>query len=362
MRAHRTAIDAALARVLDSGSYVLGEEVAAFEGEFAAYCGASHAVGVGSGTDALVLALRALGIGPTDEVIAPSHTALATVAAMLAAGATPVLIDIGGDYTLDPARLEAAVGSRTKAVIAVHLYGQPADLDTIGAIARRHGLKLIEDCAQAVGASYRGRTVGAFGDAGCFSFYPTKNLGAVGDGGMVTTSDEALAGRVRRLRQYGWDEHRNTEEPGLNSRLDPLQAAILRAKLPSLDAANTRRRAIADMYAAGLADLPLTLPAARNETDHVFHLYVVAGDYRDALIAHLAAQGVGAAVHYPVPVHRQRGYTERTVVSTEGLPVTEWVVDRIVSLPMYPELSDDEVASVIAAVRGFYGKGSESCE
>jgi len=354
-RSHRVAIDAALARVLDSGAYVLGEEVESFEREFAAYCEVAHGVGVGSGTDALVLALKALGIGGGDEVITVSHTALATAAAIIAAGAAPVLADIDSSYTIDPARLKAAVGPRTKAVIAVHLYGQPADLAAIAAIAGQHGLKLIEDCAQAAGARWCGRKVGGIGDVGCFSFYPTKNLGAVGDGGMVVTSDAALAARLRRLRQYGWNEQRQTEEPGLNTRLDPMQAAILRAKLPSLDAGNARRRSIAGMYAEGLAGLPLALPAPNPGTEHVFHLYVTAADDRDALIRHLGGEGVGAAVHYPVPVHRHRGYAERAVVPKEGLPVTERLAGRIVSLPMFPELSDEDVGRVIAAVRGFYG-------
>jgi dTDP-4-amino-4,6-dideoxygalactose transaminase len=353
-RAHRAAIDVALARVLDSGVYVLGEEVAAFEREFAAYCGATLAVGVGSGTDALVLALKALGVGPGDEVITVSHTALATAAAIIAAGGTPVLVDIDASYTIDPSRLEAAIGPRTKVVIAVHLYGQPADLDAIAAIARQHGLKLIEDCAQATGARYRGRTVGSLADVGCFSFYPTKNLGAVGDGGMVITSDETLAARLRRLRQYGWNEFRETEEPGLNSRLDPLQAAILRAKLPSLDADNARRVSIAQRYANGLAGLPLKLP--ENSGGHVYHLYVVACETRDALAVHLGKEGVGSAVHYPVPVHRHRGYVDRVRIPAAKLPVTERIVGGIVSLPIYPELSDLEVDRVIAVIRGYFAE------
>ena len=354
LRAHRAAIDAALARVLDSGNYVLGGEVDAFEREFSAYCGAADGIGVGSGTDALVLALKALGIGAGDEVITVSHTALATAAAVLACGATLVLVDIDASYTLDPAQLAAAIGPRTKAVIAVHLYGQPADVDAIASITRTQGLILIEDCAQAAGARYRGRRVGGLADVGCFSFYPTKNLGALGDGGMVVTSDAVLAQRLRRLRQYGWDEYRQTQEPGINSRLDPLQAAILRVKLPSLDADNARRRATAGMYARGLAGLPLTLPVPRTETEHAYHLYVVATDDRDGLIEYLAAEGVGAAIHYPVPVHRHGGYAERLIVPEEGLPVTERAVGRIVSLPMYPELSDEDITKVIATVRGFY--------
>lgn len=360
LRAHRAAIDAALSRVLDSGTYVLGGEVEAFEREFSTYCGAAHGVGVASGTDALLLALKALGIGVGDEVITVSHTALATAAAVLASGATPVLVDIDASYTLDPARLAAAIGPRTKAVIMVHLYGQPADVDAIASITRKRGLKLIEDCAQAVGARYCGRRVGSLADVGCLSFYPTKNLGAIGDGGMVVTSDAALAERLRRLRQYGWNEQRHTQEPGLNSRLDPLQAAILRVKLPSLDIDNARRRAIAGMYARGFDGLPLTLPIPCQDTEHAYHLYVVACDDRDALIEHLAAEGVGAAIHYPVPVHRHGGYVQRLIVPKEGLPCTDRAVGRIVSLPMYPELSDEDITEVIAAVRSFYGVAQKS--
>ena len=233
-RAHADAIRAAIARVLESGEYVLGGEVAAFERAFANYCGRGHAVGVGNGTDALILALKALGIGPGDEVITVSHTAVATVAAIVASGAVPVLIDVDEvSMTLDTARIGAAATSRTRAVVVVHLYGQAADLDAIMPVAKRHSLRVIEDCAQAAGGRYRGRSLGSIGDIGCFSFYPTKNLGALGDGGLVLSADADIAERVRRLRQYGWDEARETHEAGVNSRLDPLQAAILQAKVAS---------------------------------------------------------------------------------------------------------------------------------
>ena len=354
-RAHAEAIRSAVARVLESGVYVLGPEVEAFESAFAAYCGVSGAVGVANGTDALVITLKALDIGAGDEVITVSHTATATVAAILTAGATPVLVDVDpASYTLDAERIETAITPRCKAVVAVHLYGQAADMDAIGAIARRHGLKVIEDCAQSTGGHYRGRRLGSIGDAGTFSFYPTKNLGAIGDGGMVVTADARLAARVRRLRQYGWDEQRVTHEAGLNSRLDPLQAAILGAKLPCLDSDNARRGAIAAHYAEGLAGLTLTLPVARNECTHVYHLYVVGCDDRDGLMKHLRDVGVGCGVHYPVPVHHQKGYAERVRLPADGLPATERVVERIVSLPMYPELSEAEVGGVIVAVRAFY--------
>lgn len=356
-RAHEAAIQAAMARVLNGGVYILGDEVETFERAFADYCGVGHAAGVGNGTDALVLAIKALGIGAGDEVIAVSHTALATGAAILAAGAVPVLVDIDPVYyTLDPAQLEAAITARTKGIIAVHLYGQAADMDAIGTIAKRRGLPVIEDCAQATGGRYGQRRVGSIGEISSFSFYPTKNLGAIGDGGMVATNDQALAARVKQLRQYGWDAARRTSEVGLNSRLDPLQAAILGAKLPHLDSDNARRGAIAARYNKSFADLPLTVPAVRAGTQHVFHLYVIACDDRNGLMAHLAARQIGAAVHYPVPVHGHGGYAERVRQPAGGLPVTMRLVDRILSLPMYPELTDDEVGQVIAAVRGFFGK------
>jgi dTDP-4-amino-4,6-dideoxygalactose transaminase len=356
-RAHQAPIQSAINRVLDSGTYILGVEVEAFESAFAEYCGGGHGVGVASGTDALILALKALGIGPGDEVITVSHTAVATVAAILAVGATPVLVDVDAVYlTLDPAALDRAATPRSKAVIAVHLYGQAADLDPILGFARERNLALIEDCAQACGGRYRGRWLGSIGDIGCFSFYPTKNLGAIGDGGIVLTRESKIAERVRRLRQYGWDDSRQTREPGLNSRLDPLQAAILCAKLPHLDEENARRGAIARRYARGLGGLPLATPKERADAQHVYHLYVVACVQRDALMAYFAERQIGCAVHYPVPVHHQCGYAERAIVPPGGLPVTERVCRQILSLPLYPELSDSDVDSVIATIRGFFAR------
>jgi len=354
-RAHQAPIQNAINRVLDSGTYILGAEVESFECAFANFCGGDHAVGVASGTDALILALKALGIGPGDEVITVSHTAVATVAAILATGATPVLADIDEiAMTIDPAAIDAAVTPRSKAVIAVHLYGQAANLDAILECARRHRLAVVEDCAQAAGGRYRGRRLGSIGDIGCFSFYPTKNLGAIGDGGMVLTCDAKIASLVRRLRQYGWDDARETHEAGLNSRLDPLQAAILHAKLPHLDADNARRAAIARRYDRGLIGLPLAMPKARADSEHVYHLYVVTSAQRDDLMAYLSERRIGCAVHYPLPVHRQNGYAERAVLPRSGLPVTDRLCRQILSLPMYPELSDVDVDRVIAAVRGFF--------
>lgn len=351
-RAHRSAVQTAITRVLEGGTYILGEEVESFERAFAEYCGVAHGIGVGSGTDALILTLRALEIGPGDEVITVSHTAVATVAAVLASGATPVLVDVDSIYyTIDPARTEEAITPRTKAIIPVHIYGQPAAMSAIVEIGRRRGLFVVEDCAQAAGGRYNSRRVGSIGDVGCFSFYPTKNLGAIGDGGMVVTRSAEVAARVRRLRQYGWDHARNTHEAGYNSRLDPLQAAILSAKLPYLDADNARRAAIAARYGEGLAGSSLTLPATRGEDGHAYHLYVVQSDRRDDLIAHLAAEQIGCAVHYPVPVHRQRGYAERAVYPKSGLAETDALVSRILSLPIYPELSDAEINRVIGLIR-----------
>ncbi len=356
-RAHEADIRAAVTRVLEGGAYILGPEVEAFERAFAAYCGAAHAVGVANGTDALRLALMALDIGPGDEVITVSHTAVATAAAILATGATSVLVDVDPVYyTIDPAMIEAAVTPRTRAIIPVHLYGQAAEVDAIQEIARRWSLSVVEDCAQASGGWYRGKRLGNIGDIGCFSFYPTKNLGAIGDGGMIVTSNALLAERIRRLRQYGWDEARTTHETGLNSRLDAIQAAILAAKLPHLDSKNLRRAAIARRYAQGLAGLPIALPAARPDTTHVYHLYVAACHERDALIAHLAKRGIGCGIHYPLAVHQQRGYAEHVKAPEGGLPVTERFISRILSLPIYPELTDAEAGKVITAVREFYGK------
>jgi dTDP-4-amino-4,6-dideoxygalactose transaminase len=356
-RAHQAPIQTAINRVLNSGTYILGAELEDFESAFAKYCGDGHAVGVASGTDALILGLKALGIGPSDEVITVSHTAVATVAAILAVGATPVLVDIDEVYlTLDPATLDRAATPRSKAVIAVHLYGQAADLDPIVRFARERDLVLIEDSAQACGGRYRGSRLGGIGDVGCFSFYPTKNLGAIGDGGIVLTREPEIAERVRRLRQYGWDDGRQTREPGLNSRLDPLQAAVLRTKLPHLDEDNARRAAIARRYERGLQGLPITIPRERADAQHVYHLYVVASEQRDGLMAYLAEHQIGCAIHYPMPVHQQHGYAERVICSSGGLPVTERICRQILSLPLYPELTDADVDRVIAAVRGFFSR------
>jgi dTDP-4-amino-4,6-dideoxygalactose transaminase len=353
---HKAAIDAAIRRVLTSGNYILGDEVASFELAFAQYCHCEYAVGVGSGTDALSLALKAFQVDSAHEVITVSHTAIATVAAVLAVGAIPVLVDVDPlYYTMDPGAVELAITKRTKAIIVVHLYGQAADMEPLIGLAKHHGLIVIEDCAHALGGSYKGKRLGSFGDAACFSFYPTKNLGAIGEGGMVVTSDSIIANRVRRLRKYGWDEHRQTCDIGVNSCLDEIQAAILSAKLPSLDADNDRRAILAARYSNRLADLPIIVPHIRPETCHVFHQYVIACDERDALMSYLAAAKIGTGVHYPLPAHRHDGYASRVRPATE-LAGTDRLATRILSLPIYPELQEEEVESVIAAIVSYYSE------
>ncbi len=350
-------VDAAVARVLEGGWYILGEQVAAFESEFASRCGVAHAVGVGSGTAALHLALAACGVGPGDEVITVSHTATATVAAIELAGARPVLVDIDPMcYTLDPDRLEAVITPRTRAVIPVHLYGCPADLGPIMEIAHQHNLFVVEDCAQAHGAGYRGRPVGSWGHLATFSFYPTKNLGACGDGGIVITNDQGLAGQVRLLRQYGWRERYVSSLKGLNSRLDELQAAILRVKLRHLDGWNDRRRLLACLYNERLAGSGIVTPREPEYATHVYHLYVVRHPRRDELQAFLRQKGIGSLIHYPVPVHLQPAY--RDLGQKAGsLPATEAAAREVLSLPLYPELREEEVVTVADAVTAFTRTG-----
>jgi dTDP-4-amino-4,6-dideoxygalactose transaminase len=346
--ARKEEIDASVLRALDRGWYILGEEVEKFESEFAAYIGVAHAAGVGSGTEALHLALLGCGVGPNDEVITVSHTAVATVAAIELTGASPVLVDIERDYyTLDPAKLEARITSRTRAIIPVHLYGAPADLDPIISIARSRGLRVIEDCSQAHGAMYHGRRVGSLGDLATFSFYPTKNLGALGDGGMIVTNDDDLAARVRLLREYGWRERYVSDISGLNSRLDEIQAAVLRVKLKYLDTDNSLRHETARRYDQGLAETDLRLPKQRPNTTHVFHQYVVRSHSRDDLQTCMKAEGVSALIHYPVPVHLQPAYRGRLKGSAH-LPETECAAREVLSLPVYPELTSGEVQHVIA--------------
>jgi dTDP-3-amino-3,4,6-trideoxy-alpha-D-glucose transaminase len=357
LRAQREAIaaelDDAVARVLASGRYILGAEVEAFEHEFAAYCGAAHCVTTASGTDALRLTLTASGIGPGDEVVTVAHTAPATVFAVALTGAEPVLVDIDPHtFTMDAGRAAEAIGPRTRALLPVSLYGRPAEMAALRRLADEHGLRLIEDAAQAHGARAGGRRAGTLGDAGCFSFYPTKNLGGYGDGGAVVTDDAQLAEQLRLLRDYGraGGENHHVRVAG-NSRLDELQAAILRVKLPRLDGWNAARRARAATYARCLEGLPLSLPDTAPDVEHAFHLYVVRSDRRDALQAHLAAAGIGTGIHYPVPVHRQPALAGRP--PRAPLPATERAAAEILSLPMFPELRDADVERVATAVRAF---------
>jgi dTDP-4-amino-4,6-dideoxygalactose transaminase len=350
---HRTEIDAAIARVLLQGRYILGEEVRAFEREFAGYLGVAHGIGVGSGTEALHLALRAMDIGANDEVITVSHTAVAAVSAIELAGAIPALVDIDpATYTIDPRLIERAITPRTKAILAVHLYGLPADLDPILALAQQYHLKVIEDCAQAHGATYCGQRAGSLGDIAAFSFYPTKNLGAIGDGGFVATRDDALAERARLLREYGWRERYVSSIGGWNTRLDELQAAILRVKLRALDVDNARRRAIAQLYDELLPD-HIAKPIAPDGREHVYHLYVIRHPQRDQIAAHLRDHGIGSGIHYPVPIHLQPAYRGR-LGDVGSLPETERAAREVLSLPMYPELSDEQVRQVAGALRAFH--------
>jgi dTDP-3-amino-3,4,6-trideoxy-alpha-D-glucose transaminase len=344
----RAELEDAFARVLDGGRWVLGAEVAAFEREFADHVGTRHAIGVASGLDALQLTLRALGIGPGDEVLVPGYTAVATWMAVTLLGAIPVGVDADPEtFTLDPSLLDAARSDRTRAVVPVHLCGRPADLDAIAAWTGENGLPLIEDACQAHGAELRdGRRVGSVGVAGAFSFYPTKNLGAIGDGGAITTDDDELADRLRLLRMYGWRARGDSEILGDNSRLDELQAAFLRVRLRRLDAATARRREIAARYLTELAGIDgLTMPA--DHPGHVWHLFVVRHLRRDALRAALAERGVGTLVHYEIPPHATKAFAS----DRHALSVTERLAGEIVSLPLHPQLSDAAVAAVVAAVR-----------
>jgi dTDP-4-amino-4,6-dideoxygalactose transaminase len=356
--ARREAIDAAVQRVMAGGWYVLGEEVAAFEREFAAFVAAGHGIGVANGTDAIALVLRGLGIGRGDVVVTVSHTAVASVAAIEMVGAEPILVDIEpGTWTMDPADLAAVLAGdrerRIKAVMPVHLYGQPAAMAEIAALCERHGVALVEDGSQAHGAALDGRPVGSFGVAAAWSLYPTKNLGAIGDGGIVTTSDAGLAERLRALRQYGWRQRYVSDEAGVNSRLDELQAAILRVKLAGLAADNARRGAIAARYDAALAGTPFAPPVRRAGAAHVFHQYVIHTAGREAVQARLRAAGIGTNIHYPVPVHRQPAYAGRLALGPAACREAERAAATVLSLPMFPELGEEAVERVCTALAAF---------
>jgi dTDP-4-amino-4,6-dideoxygalactose transaminase len=357
-RAHRAEIDAALRRTLEGGHYILGSEVTAFEQEFAAFVGVKHAIGVANGTDSIELLLRGLGIGAGSVVAAPSQTAVASISAIARAGATPVFVDVDPEtYTLAPESLEQVIqslhGKNLKAVLAVHLYGHAADLNPIKAVCERNGIILLEDCAQCHGAKYHGANAGSLGRGASFSFYPTKNLGAIGDGGAVCTNDDELAAKIRSLRQYGWQRRYISDFEGVNSRLDELQAAILRVKLKALNDLNARRRELAAMYSEGLAGLPLQLPVERPGCEHVYHLYVIRSTRRDALLKHLVDQGVPAAVHYPAAVHQQPAYDHITR-SSPPLPHTDAVVPEVLSLPLHPHLPVEAVRATCECIREFF--------
>ncbi len=350
-RATKAEVDAAVAHVLTRGWYVLGEQVEQFEAAFAHYCGTRYAVGVGSGVDALHLSLVGLGIGAGDEVLTVANTCVPTLSAISSAGASPILVDIDPvTYTMDPQQLEQRISNRTRAILPVHLYGQCADMDPILEIAQRRGLFVVEDCAQAHGALYKGRKAGSMGKTGCFSFYPSKNLGAMGDGGMITTNDPKLAETLKQLRNYGQEKRYYHTIKGFNSRLDELQAAILSAKLPHLDSWNLRRREIAAVYSSELGATSVTCPVEAPGRWHNYHLYVIRVQGRDRFQSQLRDLGVQTMIHYPVPIHRQEAYAE-TREQGPYLGQTDHLSPQIVSLPIFPEMTDDEVMTVTKSVR-----------
>lgn len=344
-------LKAAFSRVIDSGWYILGQELNQFEREYADYCGASHCVGVANGLDALTLSLRALDIGPGDEVIVPSNTYIATWLAVSHVGATPVPVEpVAATANIDPHRLAAALTPRTRAIMPVHLYGQPAEMAPILSFAREHGLKVVEDGAQAHGARYRGQRLGAHGDVVAWSFYPGKNLGALGDGGAITTQDPLIAERIRSLRNYGSRVKYHNDEIGYNSRLDELQAALLRVKLPLLDQFNRQRTAIAELYLAGLQGLGLTLPVIHPDCESAWHLFVIRHPQRDRLAKALAERGIGTMIHYPVPPHLQPAYAGLNL-PRGSLPISEALHAEVLSLPMGPTMSLEQAQEVVRALR-----------
>ncbi len=339
--------------VFEASWFILGKNVEEFEREFAVYCAANHGIGVGSGTEAIHLALLACGVQPGDEVITVANTAVPTISAISFAQATPVFVDIDpGSYTMNPELIEQKITPRTKVILPVHLYGQAADMEPILAIARKHNLRVVEDACQAHGAEYQNKKVGALGDLGCFSFYPSKNLGAYGDGGMVTTNDAELADRVWMLRNYGQRKRYFHDIKGFNSRLDELQAAFLRKKLKHLDAWNERRRRIARIYDENLTNA-IVKPIEKAFACHIYHLYVIRCQRREELQKFLTENGIQTLVHYPVPVHRQMAYQDLNV-EDGALPITEHYASEILSLPIYPELDDDDVMFVASKINEFY--------
>ncbi|WP_107495623.1 DegT/DnrJ/EryC1/StrS family aminotransferase [Thalassobius sp. I31.1] len=353
-------LQAAMTRVLHSGQYIGGPEVTEFENRFAAYCDAKFAVGVGNGLEALRFALLAMDVGPGDEVIVPSHTYIATWLAVSQTGATPVPVEPApGLFNIDPAQIEAAITDKTKVIIPVHLYGQPADMGPIMEVARKHGLKVLEDAAQAQGARYKRQRIGAHGDVVAWSFYPGKNLGALGDGGGITTNDAKLAEKIRMLGNYGSREKYNHELPGGNSRLDPLQAAVLSVKLGVLDEWNERRKTIAAAYSDALSDLPFSLPAVPNFADPVWHLYVIRTEQRQALADHLLAAGVQTVTHYPRACFEQPAYQEFSDQASR-FPDASKIAAEVLSLPISPHQSEEATDHIVKSVRNFFEKGNKS--
>ncbi len=349
----RPQIDAAIQRVLERGQFILGEEVAAFEHEFADFCEVGDSVAVANGTEAIQLALMACGIRTGDEVITTTFTSVATVAAIQSTGGRPILVDIDAEtYCVDPERVHRAITSRTRAIVPVHLYGFPADLSSLLEVASQNHLDLVEDCAQAHGARFNKKRVGSIGKAGAFSFYPTKNLGAYGDGGAIVTNDPDLANHLRSLRQYGWKKEKISEEKGLNSRMDELQAAILRVKLAYLETLNARRLELANLYRSRLSGRQIKLPAVRSGCEPVYHLFVIRHPRRDALQEFLAGKGITTLVHYPAPIHLQKGYLDLGYAAGD-LPESESASREVLSLPFYPEMTIEMVEEVCQAVLAF---------
>ena len=354
----RTEIDTAIQRVLDSGWYILGPEVDAFESEWAEYCGSAYAVGLANGLDALILALRALKVGPGDEVIVPSNTYIATWLAVSAVGARPVPVEPDPTtFNIDPDKIEAAITSNTRVILPVHLYGQPVDLEPVLAVARKHGLSVIEDAAQAHGAKYKGKRLGSHGDIVCWSFYPGKNLGAMGDGGAITTNDADIADRVRVLRNYGSRVKYVNESQGANSRLDPLQAAVLRAKLPYLDEWTERRKVIASIYFKGLSGTGLILPYVPDWAEPAWHLFVVRTAEREKFQNWLNDEGVGTLIHYPIPPHMQKAYADERY-DEDSFPIATVLAQSVISLPMGPQLSESHAEMVTKHASCFFNKAT----
>lgn len=353
----REELEAALLETAQSSAYVLSPKVSEFEKTFADYCGMPYGIGVGSGTDALSFSLKALGLGPGDEVIVPSFTFSASIFSIIHAGATPVFAEVDAEtYTLDPKSVESCLTKKTKALLPVHLYGQAADMGALMAIAKKRKLKVVEDACQAHGAQWNKQKTGSFGDAGCFSFYPTKNLGATGDGGMVVVKNEKLMEQIKKLRNLGRITHQGPHEiAAWTSRLDALQAAVLSVKIQHLDRFNQNRRRVASRYFAGLQGTPLALPKEGKDCYHVYHLFVVRvpGKKRDALKQHLADEGIGAMIHYPMPTHKQPAI-KKYVKKTPRVPITEKLCQEILSLPMFPEMTDGEVDRVCEVIHRFY--------